>query len=307
MTGEEAARAVAEASRRTISRRELGRHQRFEQVSSEVGELDEDAFAEALAEDPDEALALLADMAAATDEKLRRLARSLAGRIFTDLARRGAASRSGAARLTRARADRAEGDLDLERSLDHLVEARAAGSAVEASELVVTTWRRPDTALCLLVDRSGSMQGSRLATAAISAAAALYSRTADSSVIAFADEPIVLKEQNSERSAGAVVDDLLALRGSGVTNLAAALRTARNQLATSNAARKVTIVLSDCRVTAGGDAVPQALLLDEVVVLAPAEDTADAEEFARRTGCRWAPLSGAGAAPLLLNQLLSER
>ena len=33
--------AVAESSRRTASRRELARHQRFEQVSPEVGRLDE--------------------------------------------------------------------------------------------------------------------------------------------------------------------------------------------------------------------------------------------------------------------------
>lgn len=270
-----------------------------------MGELDEDAFGELLQDEPDEALSLLADMAAATDEGLRRLARSLAGRIFTDLARRGVATRSGAARLTPARADVSEGDLDLERSLDHLIESRTTGRAVDASELIVSTWRRPDTALCLLVDRSGSMQGARLATAAISAAAALYSRTTDSSVVAFADEPIVLKEQTSDRRASDVVGDLLTLRGSGVTNLAAALRAARSQLACSAAPRKVTIVLSDCRVTSGGDAVPAAQMLDEIVVLAPAEDSADAEDFATRVGCRWAPLAGATQAPTAITQLLS--
>ena len=40
--GAAADEAVAEASRRTASRRELARHQRFEQVSPEVGQLDED-------------------------------------------------------------------------------------------------------------------------------------------------------------------------------------------------------------------------------------------------------------------------
>jgi len=45
-----------------------------------VGELDEVAFAEAMAEEPDEALGMLADLAGATDEKLRALARRLAGR-----------------------------------------------------------------------------------------------------------------------------------------------------------------------------------------------------------------------------------
>ena len=42
--GEEARKAVAEAGRRTDSRRDLARHDGFEEVSPEVGELDEDAF-----------------------------------------------------------------------------------------------------------------------------------------------------------------------------------------------------------------------------------------------------------------------
>ena len=43
-----------------------------------MGELDEDAFAEALREDADQALTLLVDMGSATDEKLRAAARALA-------------------------------------------------------------------------------------------------------------------------------------------------------------------------------------------------------------------------------------
>ena len=63
----------------------------FAEISPELGELDESAFDELMAEDPDEALALLADMNGATDERLRALARRLAGRIMVDLARNGVA------------------------------------------------------------------------------------------------------------------------------------------------------------------------------------------------------------------------
>ena len=94
-----AAAAVQEAAKRTTSRREMSRgHGRFEQVSPEVGELDESAFEEAMNEDPDEALAMLADLTAATDPKLREIARRLAGRLLLDLSRRGPVHRAASAR-----------------------------------------------------------------------------------------------------------------------------------------------------------------------------------------------------------------
>ncbi len=65
--------------KRTISRRDLARNPRFEQMSPEVGELDESAVEEGLSDDPDDTLALLADLTGATDPKLRELARRLAG------------------------------------------------------------------------------------------------------------------------------------------------------------------------------------------------------------------------------------
>ncbi|MGA1075918.1 MAG: hypothetical protein ACO307_12425, partial [Ilumatobacteraceae bacterium] len=60
----------------------------LDQISPEVGELDESAVREALDMDPDELLSLLARMTRATDVHLRRLAKSLAAQIFVDLARR---------------------------------------------------------------------------------------------------------------------------------------------------------------------------------------------------------------------------
>ncbi|MCA1656239.1 MAG: VWA domain-containing protein [Actinobacteria bacterium] len=51
-------------------------------MSPELGKLDETAFAAQLARDGDAALALLADLAAATDPALRRAARRLAERLL---------------------------------------------------------------------------------------------------------------------------------------------------------------------------------------------------------------------------------
>mgnify|MGYP000087688599 CR=1 FL=1 len=90
---------MSKARRRTTSRRALEQQPHFDEISPEVGELDEEALTAALDEDPDETLALLADLTGATDQKLRELARRLAGRLFLDLAKRGPAAPRGVGRL----------------------------------------------------------------------------------------------------------------------------------------------------------------------------------------------------------------
>ncbi len=283
------------------------RKPRFAEISPEVGQLDPDAFAEFLDEDPDAALALVADMATATDERLRELARSLAGRIAVDVATRGARRGKGVGRLTRLSAALAEGEIDLDASLDSIVDARISSTRPRADQLVVSAWRRPDTSLCLLVDRSGSMVGPRLAAAAVAAAAVLFREGTECSVVAFSDDAIVLKSGDQPRSPEEVVGDLLSLRGFGVTNLALAMRAARLQLDRSSAQRRLTVVLSDCRITTGGDATRDAAALDEVVILAPEGDSEDARLFAEAIGARWTTLSGPSDVPAAFDTLLARR
>lgn len=266
--------------------------------------LDDEAFEALLDDDPDAALALLADLNGATDEVLRSLAHRLSARIVVDVARTSSHPGPGIGRLQRAPVERAQGDLDLDASLDAIVRARRGAGAARAEGLVVGAWQRPETAVCLLVDRSGSMTGERLATAAVTAAAVILRAGRDCSVVAFAKEAIVLGSQGEPRPPGEVVVDLCRLRGTGVTDLGLGLRVAAEQLARSRAGRRLTILLSDCRTTSGGDPLADAAALDELVVLAPADDTADAEAFAQRAGIRWAALTGPGSAPEALDRLL---
>ncbi len=304
--GAAADQAVQQAQRRTVSRRELGAHQRFEEISPEVGQLDEEAFDDALGADPDAALSLLADLTGATDEKLKALARKLAGRVMVELARRGRPARRGIGRLARQRYRPDGGDLDLDASLDPVALARATRSAVDPDELVVAGWVRPATALALVVDRSGSMGGKPLATAAVAAAAVAWRAPADHSVVAFSNEAIVVKSQDVPKAAERVVTDLLALRGFGTTDVALALRQAGTQLARSGAARKVTVLLSDCRSTVPGDAVLAAQALEELVIVAPAGDAEQAEWLANATGARWTTVAGPGQVPEALARVLAD-
>ena len=176
-----------------------------------------------MGEDPDEAMALLADMTRATDARLRDLARRLAGRLMLDVARRGRARPRGTGRIETAPYLPDAGDLDIDASTEAIVEARAAGAAVDPERLRVRRWVQPRTAVCLLVDRSGSMGGRPLATSAVAAAAVAFRAPDDFSVVSFAKDSVVVKSQDGATPVEAVVDGVLSLRGHGTTDLAGAL------------------------------------------------------------------------------------
>ena len=280
-----------------MSRRELERRPEFEQISPDVGELDLDALEQAAAADPDTTLSLLAEMTAATDRDLARQALTIARSLYLDLARRAPARRRGVGTMRSLPYDPDRGDLDIDASLDVLATRRAG---VDPSGLRVRGWVRPDTAWCLVVDRSGSMTGAPLATSAIAAAAVALRAPHEYSVLAFASDVQVVKAHAATVDADQVVADVLALRGSGTTDVAAALREAAAQLAASRAGRRITVLLSDCRANAPGDAVAAAAGLDELLVVAPAGDSAEAESFAALTGARCVTVSGPSQIPSAL-------
>jgi magnesium chelatase subunit D len=227
-TGGETRQRIADAARRTLSRDQLrSQHPAFAAVSPQVGELDSAALDVQMRRDPERTVALLADMAVATDPALRADARRLAGRLLPPLARVGAPSRRGTRRLVAYRGSLA-GDLDLDRTLE-LSEGRRPD---RAERIVARSWGAAPRAVCLLVDRSGSMTGRAVALAAVAAAAVVQAASdrLQTAVIAFAAEPLVLRDLGSAVPSDSVVDDLLSLRGHGVTDLARALRAAAAQL-----------------------------------------------------------------------------
>ncbi|MGH9117080.1 MAG: VWA domain-containing protein, partial [Acidimicrobiales bacterium] len=163
------------------------------------------------------------------------------------------------------------GDLDVERSLE-----RAGGLRPRPrDDLVVRRWQAPPRSICLLVDRSGSMRGEAVARAGLAAAAVVLAtqHRASCSVIAFARDAIVLLPQGGDRAPGAIVEDLLDLRGRGSTDLALALRAARLQLARGpGPGERTAILLSDCEATTGGDPLPAAAGLNRLHVLGPSSE-----------------------------------
>ena len=82
------------------------------------------------------------------------------------------------------------GDIDLDASMDAILESRASRQAIDPEGLKVRSWVKPGTAIALLVDRSGSMGGKPLATSAMAAAAVAWRSPEDYSVIAFGKDVV---------------------------------------------------------------------------------------------------------------------
>lgn len=259
--------------------------------------MDASAIEDAMSENPDEMLSLLADMTGATDVKLRALAQQLAARLVMDLAQAGPTKGRGVGKLRSIRMDETGGDVDLDVSIEPLQMAAATNTPPAIEDLRVRSWTKPETAICLIIDRSGSMNGERLASAAVATAAASQRAPTDHAVVAFSDKAIVVKSQSVHRSQDEVVNDIFRLRGSGPTDLALALRAAKAQLARSHATRKRIILMSDCRPTAGTAPELECGGIDELHVIAPADDCEDAQQFAIAVGAKFAALSGPSDVP----------
>jgi MoxR-like ATPase len=281
---------VAAAARQTLSREQLAAtHQAFASVSPQVGSVDDAALSDEMRRDADAAVALLADMSVATDPALRADARRLAGRLLPPLGRVGQPTRRGTRRLV-ARTGATDGDIDIDRTLE-----RNGGMAPRrADRLVARQFAAAPSAVCLLVDRSGSMSGHAVALAAVAAAAVVQASSdrLHCGVIAFATETMVLRDPRDEVPSERVIDDLLSLRGHGTTDLARALRAAAAQLEHIPPGGRTALLMSDCLHTKGADPLGPAGTLDGLHVLGTSTDPESVQAgqaLARRGHGRWLP------------------
>ena len=298
-------RARSSTARRTLSRAELAAmHPSFAAVSPALGQLDEEAFTLALAAGPEDALTFLADLSHATDRELRAAAHRLAARVFFRLGR---AARQPSRGVQRLGAGTADGDLDLERTID-----RWSGPwPPAADELVTRGWQARRRAMCLLIDASGSMSGLAVAIAAVAGASVVLAagRRLSPAILAFSQDVTVLQAQGTQRPPGELVTDLVRLRGHGVTNLAGGLRAASAQLATAHAEERVALLLSDCLPTTGGDPAQALGGISRLHVLCPlpsAESELAAATLARRGGGMSLPLRRLADVAPALTRLLSS-
>jgi magnesium chelatase subunit D len=185
-----------------------------------------------------------------------------------------------------------DGDLDLDRTFERSLGMRPG----EADQLITRRFGGAPRAVCLLVDRSGSMSGHAVALASVAAAAVIGASSTElrCSVVAFASEPLVLLDHDSSRPVTAVIDDLLSLRGHGRTDLARALGVAAEQLEHAPPGGHAAVLLSDALHTKGADPRGAAATLDCLHVLGTSADTvaiAAGQALARRGRGRFLPAS----------------
>jgi Mg-chelatase subunit ChlD len=252
-------------------------------------------------------------MAVATDPALRAQARALARRLLPRLGGSGPPRRRGSHRLA-VYAGTLEGELDLERTLDRTGARRPR----HGSELVTRRFAAAPRAVCLLVDRSGSMGGHAVALAAVAASAVVAAAESGVAsgpgkerlccgVIAFASETLVLRSLRDSAPPERVVDDLLSLRGHGRTDLAAALRAAARLLEGVPRGGRTAVLLSDCLHTRGLDPRAPAGALDCLHVLGTS-DAADSRDagvaLARRGRGRYLPATTAAELTVSLQRAL---
>jgi Mg-chelatase subunit ChlD len=209
-------------------------------------------------------------------ETIRR-ARQIAARLAVPRPRRDVLARRGAGDLASVRYRDGSDDIDLDATLDSLVEHPLP----EDDDIIVRERVRTRRSVVLAVDVSGSMRGERVRTAAatVGALAAELERD-DLGVIAFWSDAAVLARLGQHVPAGRLLDALLRIPARGLTNISFPLQVARRQLARIPARDARALLLSDCVHNAGPDPRLAAAGLARLDVLLDASGEHD-EELAR--------------------------
>ena len=187
---------------------------------------------------------------ATPDPEVLRRARQIATRLAVPRSRRDVTARRGAGELASVRYRGGSDDIDLDATLDNLVEHPLP----EDDDIVVRERLRTRRSVVLAVDVSGSMRGERVRTAAatVGALAAELSRD-DLAVIAFWSDAAVLARLGQRVPATVLLDALLRIPARGLTNISFPLQTARRLLAAIPARDARVLLLSDCVHNAGPD------------------------------------------------------
>lgn len=238
-------------------------------------------------------------------ETLRR-AQEIAARLALRRPRQDAATRRGLGELRSVPYRGTSSDIDLDATLDALVEHPVPASG----DIVVRERVRTRRSVVLAVDVSGSMRGERVRTAA-AAVGALVAELArdDLAVVAFWSDAVLLAPLGGHASAGEIMERLMRIPARGLTNVAFPLELAARQLTRLPSQEGRLLLLSDCVHNAGPDPRPAAAALPRVDVLLDTSGEHDldvARDIARIGHGQVAVVRGHRDVPAALEALLDD-
>lgn len=220
------------------------------------GLFDAEAFGKLYAKDEDAAMALLGDLwTEAPDEHMRELTKRLALKIVIKLARRDHTPSPGKGKLRAVRYHFNGDDLDLDRTLEEI----AVKAYPEYDDFWVLERVRARRTYALLLDVSGSMRGAQLMKAALAAGSlARNLHMDDLAVVLFWRDAAVIKRATQPKAPATLIDEILALRARGLTNLRLGLEVGLRELERVATQEKVGIIFTDGISNLGEDPLPMA-------------------------------------------------
>lgn len=181
---------------------------------------------------------------------MRATARGIAARLAVAAPKERRPRGRGAGEVLTARYSGGTDEIDLHRTLDALIERRP----LEPDDIVVRERRRRKRAVVLAADLSGSMRGERLHTlAATVGALSSELRYDDVAIVGFWSDAAILLRFGEHATLDGLVDELLAIRASGLTNVSFPLEVAEQELSRVGDRRRQVLLLSDCVHNAGPD------------------------------------------------------
>ena len=211
---------------------------------------------------------------AAPDAETLRRARQIASRLAVPRPRRDVTARRGIGELASVRYRGGSDDIDLDRTIEQLVEHPLP----DEDDIIVRERIRTRRSVVLLVDVSGSMRGERVRTAAATVGALASELVRDDlAVIAFWSDAAVLAHLGHHVAAPRLLDTMLRIPAKGLTNIAFPLEVAARELARVPARDARVLLLSDCVHNAGPDPRPIATRLARLDVLLDTSGEHDAD------------------------------
>jgi MoxR-like ATPase/Mg-chelatase subunit ChlD len=224
------------------------------------------------------------------DPEVARRAQEIASRLALGRRRDRQPHRGGRGVLQRARFDGGADEIDLDATMEALLET----PDIAPEDVVVRTRQLHPRAIALLVDISGSMRGERVRTAAATVGALAAEMEDDQlAVVAFWSDAALLLPLGERVAPAELMETLLRLPARGLTNIGFPLEIAAKELAGARTTQTRAVLLSDCVHNAGGDPVSLAAglaRLDILLDVSGEHDVQMARELAQAGRGRFSPV-----------------